>query len=69
MLFSKIKTFSFLIETNSMLKVEDETLAERLWGLTEMFPEKVRDATFTVYCGTKTGLKCAYSNSYKKKSY
>ncbi|XP_073985505.1 translocase of outer mitochondrial membrane 22 homolog mge isoform X1 [Rhodnius prolixus] len=41
--------------------VEDETLAERLWGLTEMFPEKVRDATFTVYCGTKTGLKCLYS--------
>uniref|UniRef100_A0A170ZHW8 Mitochondrial import receptor subunit TOM22 homolog n=1 Tax=Triatoma infestans TaxID=30076 RepID=A0A170ZHW8_TRIIF len=41
--------------------IEDETLAERLWGLTEMFPEKVRDATFTFYCGTKTGLKSLYS--------
>ncbi|KAK9503797.1 hypothetical protein O3M35_010279 [Rhynocoris fuscipes] len=40
--------------------IEDETLAERLWGLTEMFPEKVRDATFTLYCGTKTGLKSLY---------
>lgn len=24
---------------------EDETLVERLWGLTEMFPESVRNAT------------------------
>nr|BAN21230.1 maggie [Riptortus pedestris] len=42
---------------------EDETLAERLWGLTEMFPEKVRDATHTLFCGTKHGLKSLYSFS------
>jgi len=36
---------------------EDETLAERLWGLTEMFPDGVRNATHTLYCGTKTGVK------------
>lgn len=24
---------------------EDETLSERLWGLTEMFPEPLRNAT------------------------
>uniref|UniRef100_A0A0A9Y9P7 Mitochondrial import receptor subunit TOM22 homolog n=2 Tax=Lygus hesperus TaxID=30085 RepID=A0A0A9Y9P7_LYGHE len=40
---------------------EDETLAERLWGLTEMFPEKVRDATFSLYCGSKAGVRNLYS--------
>lgn len=27
------------------MEFEDETLAERLWGLTEMFPEPVRNLT------------------------
>ncbi|XP_014280894.1 mitochondrial import receptor subunit TOM22 homolog isoform X1 [Halyomorpha halys] len=40
---------------------DDETLAERLWGLTEMFPEKVRDASFSTFCGAKHGLKSLYS--------
>lgn len=35
----------------------DETLSERLWGLTEMFPEGVRNATHNVFCSTTTGIK------------
>ncbi|CAF0931939.1 unnamed protein product [Brachionus calyciflorus] len=27
------------------MEIEDETLSERLWGLTEMFPEPVRNLT------------------------
>ncbi|KAJ9596390.1 hypothetical protein L9F63_012598 [Diploptera punctata] len=41
----------------------DETLTERLWGLTEMFPEGVRNTTFTVVTGTITGVKGFYSLS------
>lgn len=39
----------------------DETLSERLWGLTEMFPEGVRNATHTVATGTCHGIKGVYS--------
>jgi import receptor subunit TOM22 len=35
----------------------DETLPERLWGLTEMFPEGVRNITSTVVSSTCTGIK------------
>jgi import receptor subunit TOM22 len=35
----------------------DETLTERLWGLTEMFPEGVRNITSTVVSSTCTGIK------------
>jgi hypothetical protein len=35
----------------------DETLSERLWGLTEMFPEGVRNITSTVVSSTCTGIK------------
>ncbi|XP_014240551.1 mitochondrial import receptor subunit TOM22 homolog isoform X2 [Cimex lectularius] len=42
---------------------DDETLGERLWGLTEMFPEGVRSATMSLYCGTKSSLKYLYSLS------
>lgn len=41
----------------------DETLTERLWGLTEMFPEGVRKATYTAVTGTLTGVKGLYSIS------
>ncbi|XP_019877404.1 mitochondrial import receptor subunit TOM22 homolog isoform X2 [Aethina tumida] len=41
----------------------DETLAERLWGLTEMFPESVRNATACLATTTKSGVKSAYSFS------
>lgn len=40
-----------------------ETLSERLWGLTEMFPERVRKATNTTVAATKTGLCQAYGLS------
>lgn len=40
---------------------EDETLAERLWGLTEMFPESLRSACSAVssftWNSTKVGLR------------
>ncbi|GFG36242.1 hypothetical protein Cfor_10681 [Coptotermes formosanus] len=35
----------------------DETLSERLWGLTEMFPEGVRNVTSTVVSASCTGIK------------
>lgn len=41
----------------------DESLAERLWGLTEMFPDSVRDKTYTVTCKTIEGVKGFYSLS------
>lgn len=41
----------------------DETLSERLWGLTEMFPEGVRNVTYTVLSGTSTGVKGLYGLS------
>ena len=34
------------------LEFEDETLVERLWGLTEMFPEPIRNITEQVYENT-----------------
>ncbi|CAH0554976.1 unnamed protein product [Brassicogethes aeneus] len=41
----------------------DETLVERLWGLTEMFPDSVRNLTSTVAFQTKCGVKSAYNFS------
>nr|CAD7407620.1 unnamed protein product [Timema cristinae] len=41
----------------------DETLSERLWGLSEMFPENVRNVTHKVFSGTCTGVKGVYSFS------
>ncbi|KAK5644711.1 hypothetical protein RI129_006011 [Pyrocoelia pectoralis] len=41
----------------------DETLSERLWGLTEMFPESVRNATYTVAVTTKSSLHGLYGFS------
>lgn len=40
---------------------EDETLSERLWGLTEMFPDNVRKATWTVFSNTCKSVKYVYS--------
>lgn len=40
---------------------EDETLTERLWGLTEMFPEIMRNGTWKLYSGTKVGIAGLYS--------
>ncbi|XP_050557769.1 mitochondrial import receptor subunit TOM22 homolog isoform X1 [Spodoptera frugiperda] len=41
----------------------DETLSERLWGLTEMFPECVRSCTYTVTTNTVSGVKSLYGLS------
>ncbi|KAL1490757.1 hypothetical protein ABEB36_013402 [Hypothenemus hampei] len=41
----------------------DETLGERLWGLTEMFPEAVRNLTYSTVVNTKLGFCKAYSLS------
>jgi len=41
----------------------DETLGERLWGLTEMFPEPVRDATSCFVDCAQKGIKCLYGYS------
>lgn len=39
----------------------DETLGERLWGLTEMFPECLRNLTSAVVYGSLSGVKSLYS--------
>uniref|UniRef100_A0A6P7FHL4 Mitochondrial import receptor subunit TOM22 homolog n=1 Tax=Diabrotica virgifera virgifera TaxID=50390 RepID=A0A6P7FHL4_DIAVI len=41
----------------------DETFCERLWGLTEMFPESLRNFTWSTVVNTKEGIKFAYSFS------
>ncbi|CAG4971369.1 mitochondrial import receptor subunit TOM22 homolog [Colias croceus] len=41
----------------------DESLSERLWGLTEMFPECVRNGTHTVTTNTWSGVKNLYQLS------
>ncbi|GFT38815.1 mitochondrial import receptor subunit TOM22 homolog [Nephila pilipes] len=41
----------------------DETLSERLWGLTEMFPECVRNFTSSLVYGSISGSKKLYSFS------
>lgn len=41
----------------------DETLSERLWGLTEMFPECVRNCTYSVTTNTWSGVKSFYGLS------
>lgn len=41
----------------------DETLAERLWGLTEMFPESVRMATWNLSAQSLNCIKGLYSLS------
>ncbi|XP_063383805.1 mitochondrial import receptor subunit TOM22 homolog isoform X2 [Cydia fagiglandana] len=38
----------------------DETLSERLWGLTEMFPQYVRNGTYTLTTKTLSGAKAFY---------
>lgn len=42
---------------------EDETLGERLWGLTEMFPETVRNVTWTFGTSSVICVKGLYSFS------
>jgi import receptor subunit TOM22 len=41
----------------------DETLSERLWGLTEMFPECVRNGFYNVSNGSLIGVKYLYGFS------
>lgn len=38
----------------------DETISERLWGLTEMFPESVRNFTCNVVSYTQKGIQGLY---------
>ncbi|XP_035213252.1 mitochondrial import receptor subunit TOM22 homolog [Stegodyphus dumicola] len=41
----------------------DETLMERLWGLTEMFPESLRNFTSSAVSKSVSGAKCIYEYS------
>lgn len=43
------------------MEFEDETLAERLWGLTEMFPEPVRNVTGYLFETTTSATKTVLS--------
>lgn len=40
--------------------IEDETLSERLWGLTEMFPESLRNGTWSAAQMSVSGAVKAY---------
>ena len=42
------------------MQEEDETLSERLWGLTEMFPEIIRHSTCTAVEYATAGTKKVY---------
>lgn len=42
---------------------EDETVSERLWGLTEMFPDGVRKTTGTLSCAAGKAFKSLYGFS------
>lgn len=56
---------NLFLKLHSAFQDIDETLAERLWGLTEMFPESVRNATYSVSSGAVGGAKgnLTHSNS------
>lgn len=56
MLFDLHAVF-FVFKLHFAFQDIDETLAERLWGLTEMFPESVRNATHSVSSGAVSGAK------------
>ncbi|CAH8864783.1 unnamed protein product [Trichobilharzia szidati] len=43
--------------------IEDESIAERLIGLTEMFPEPVRHAASVLFDAATSGIESAYSIS------
>ena len=43
--------------------IEDETLVERLIGLTEMFPEPVRNGAYNMTTASISGVKWAYGAS------
>lgn len=47
-------------DENDLDEFEDETLVERLWGLTEMFPEPVRNITGVVVDKTAGASKSIY---------
>ncbi|XP_013784929.1 mitochondrial import receptor subunit TOM22 homolog [Limulus polyphemus] len=66
---SSIKTSSVVPygESCGFLKKDeedlDETLGERLWALTEMFPESLRNATSSLITGSAISVKWAYGFS------
>lgn len=43
----------------------EETLSERLWGLTEMFPEGLRNVSTAVACGTCSGIKGTPAHTFQ----
>ncbi|XP_002161843.1 mitochondrial import receptor subunit TOM22 homolog [Hydra vulgaris] len=51
------------IENTSDEDIEDETICERLWGLTEMFPETVRNGTHKLTQLSLKGITKAYKFS------
>jgi len=52
-----------LLINETIDQIEDETLAERLIGLTEMFPECVRNGVVDICCGSVKSLKYFYGFS------
>lgn len=62
-LVRKNTIFCFFLSQN--LDEIDETLTERLIGLTEMFPESVRNATSATASGVVSGAKWLYDKAGK----
>lgn len=59
-----VKNVAILIDLtlfSHIQEFEDETLAERLVGLTEMFPERVRNASTVAFQLGLQGVKKGYS--------
>jgi len=52
-----------IIDSPDTDDIEDETLVERLYGLTEMFPESVRSLTWNLKSLTTSGVKTLYKFS------
>jgi len=50
-------------QADELGEIEDETLAERLYGLTEMFPERVRNGASVLTNASWKGIKMSYSFS------
>ena len=48
---------------NSLQEFEDETLAERLWGLTEMFPPSVCNGVSMLTSASLKGVQVSYNFS------
>jgi len=51
------------VSSSDLDDIDDETLSERLWGLTEMFPDSLRNVTWKTNKMTVNAIKSLYKFS------